>query len=382
MPRVPRKALKRDVETEVLIVGAGISGALIAEALSSQHEVTVVDRRGPVSGSTPASTSLIAYEIDEPLIRLRRKIGRERADRAWQRSRLAVDALRVRTRELGMDCDLEQADSLYLAGDVLDAEELEKECEARRATGLESVLLKRAALKERFGIRRSAGLLAFDDMAADPRRMASGYLRKAVERGAAIYAPVEVTEVESHSRGHVAATKAGPTIRCRVLIFASGYEFPKFVPMKGHKVVSTYAMATRPQPRRLWPERCLIWEASDPYLYLRTTGDGRVLCGGEDEDFANAEARDALIPKKTATIARKLRRLLPGIDVRAEFAWAGAFGASETGLPRIGEVPGRKNCFAVLGFGGNGITYSRIAADIIRAALAGEKDPDADLYSF
>jgi glycine/D-amino acid oxidase-like deaminating enzyme len=374
--------LRRDLVTEVLIVGAGISGALIAEALSAGHQVTVVDRRGPVSGSTPASTSLIAYEIDTPLTRLRRKIGREKADRAWQRSRLAVDALRARTRELAIDCDLEDRDSLYLAGDILDAEALERECEARRAIGLESVFLKRRALKERFGIARAAGLLAFDDMTADPRRMTSGYLRKAVERGAEIFAPVEVTDVESHGRGHSAATKGGPTIRCRVLVFATGYEFPNFVPLKGHSIASTYAMATKPQPGKLWPERCLIWEASEPYLYLRTTRDGRVICGGEDEDFSDAETRDALIPKKIAAIERKLHRLLPAIDPKADFAWAGAFGASDTGLPRIGAVPGRRNCFAVLGFGGNGITYSRIAADIIRAALAGDKNPDADLYAF
>jgi glycine/D-amino acid oxidase-like deaminating enzyme len=166
------------------------------------------------------------------------------------------------------------------------------------------------------------------------------------------------------------------------VIFATGYEFPKFVPLKGHRVVSTYALATRPQARRLWPEECLIWEASDPYLYMRTTPDGRVICGGEDEDFSDDAKRDALIPQKTAAIGRKLRRLFPEIDATPAFAWAGAFGASDTGLPLIGEIPGHRGCFAVLGFGGNGITYSRIAADIIRAAIGGKEDPDAGLYEF
>ncbi|HEX7564309.1 MAG TPA: FAD-binding oxidoreductase, partial [Bradyrhizobium sp.] len=117
-------------------------------------------------------------------------------------------------------------------------------------------------------------------------------------------------------------------------------------------------------------------------LYLRTTEDGRVICGGEDEDFSDAASRDGLISKKVAAIRRKLSRLLPELDTEPEFVWAGAFGISTTGLPLIGEVPGRKNCWAVLGYGGNGITYSRIAADIIRAALANDPDPDADLYAF
>ena len=56
----------------------------------------------------------------------------------------------------------------------------------------------------------------------------------------------------------------------------------------------------------------MIWEASDPYLYLRATHDGRVICGGEDEDFTDEERRDALLPEKAAAIAAKLARLLPG----------------------------------------------------------------------
>ncbi len=62
--------------------------------------------------------------------------------------------------------------------------------------------------------------------------------------------------------------------------------------------------------------------------------------------------------------------------------WAGAFGTTETGLPSIGAIPKQQNCYAVLGFGGNGITYSRIAADILSAEFAGKPDPDADLYAF
>jgi glycine/D-amino acid oxidase-like deaminating enzyme len=45
----------------------------------------------------------------------------------------------------------------------------------------------------------------------------------------------------------------------------------------------------------------LIWEASEPYLYLRTTEDGRVICGGEDEDFADTEKRDSLTKRPNAS---------------------------------------------------------------------------------
>src|SRR5215218_2626285 len=55
-PSVPHRPLKRDIETEVLIIGAGITGAMVADALtSSGMKVTLADRRGPAKGSSTAS---------------------------------------------------------------------------------------------------------------------------------------------------------------------------------------------------------------------------------------------------------------------------------------------------------------------------------------
>ena len=69
---------------DAVVVGAGISGALTAEALTrAGKSVLIVDRRPPVRGSTPASTAMILHEIDVPLTRLRRQIGDARADAAW-----------------------------------------------------------------------------------------------------------------------------------------------------------------------------------------------------------------------------------------------------------------------------------------------------------
>ncbi|HZP21457.1 MAG TPA: FAD-dependent oxidoreductase [Bauldia sp.] len=381
-PRIAAQPLRKDIKTEVLIVGAGISGSFLAEALCETHRVVVVDRRGPATGSTPASTALIEFEIDTPLVLLADKIGRRDAIRAWRRSRLAVTALAERTRRLGIDCDLVERSSLYLSGDILDAEGIAAEAEARQAAGIETEFLSRHALKQRFGIARSAALLAFNDYAADPRRLALGYLDVAVSRGTEVYAPVDVTDIETHSGGIVAATGAGHTIRAETIIFCTGYERPLFVPGRKHRVASTYAIATRPQKRRLWPGPCLVWEASDPYLYVRDTPGGAVICGGEDEDFLDPEARDGLLPRKTRALEKKLARLFPELDSRATYAWTGSFGVTSTGLPLIGRVPGKPHCWAVLGFGGNGITYAQITAQLIRTELTGSRDPDGDLYAF
>jgi glycine/D-amino acid oxidase-like deaminating enzyme len=383
LPFIPRQTLTRDVSADVIIVGAGISGAMVADALSEAGlRVLIVDRRPPVSGSTPASTALLQYEIDTPLTHLARSIGLERAQRIWRRSKLSLAALRERIHHLRLDADVEERESLYLDGTLLDADALRKEADARRAVGFEVTDLPPRDVKARFGITGRHGLLGYGNLAADPRRLAAGFLNAAIARGARLITPVDITAVDSNRAGVDASTAQGPVLRASDLIFATGYELPKGVPRAGHSIISTYAIATRPQPSRLWPSRGFIWEASEPYLYLRVGPDGRIICGGEDEPFADAAHRDALIADKTATLEARLHRLLPGVDARADYAWAGSFGASETGTPSIGAIPRMPRCHAVLGYGGNGFTFSALAAQLLRSQLTGRDDPDADLFAF
>jgi glycine/D-amino acid oxidase-like deaminating enzyme len=381
-PKVRCLSLYKDAETDVLVVGAGITGAMVTDELvTAGLDVMVADRRGPADGSTTASTALVQYEIDTPLTKLIRKIGKRDATRAWRRSRLAVDALGARLRELGV-ADATRRNTLYLAGNLLNRDELEREHDARRASGIAGEFLNRTALRDNYGIGRAAALLGFDNFTIDPRKTTLALLRQAAKRGARVYAPLDIADVQAGRRGVTATAANGRTISCRHLVFATGYELPKAVPKRGHKIISTYVIATGRQRRKLWPGEATIWEASDPYLYLRTSPDGRVICGGEDEDFSDAGKRDALLPRKAKTLQRKLKKLLPHVDSRIEFAWCGTFGESATGLPTIGEIPRMPNCYVALGYGGNGITYARIAADVIRGALTGRPDVDADLYDF
>src|SRR5882757_10826900 len=100
-------------------MGAGITGTTIADVLASEGmKVALVDRRGLAHGSTFASTALVQYELDTPLIELTRKIGREDAVRAWRRSRLAVETFAARLQELHV-ADIARRNSLYLAGNIL-----------------------------------------------------------------------------------------------------------------------------------------------------------------------------------------------------------------------------------------------------------------------
>ena len=77
----------------------------------------------------------------------------------------------------------------------------------------------------------------------------------------------------------------------------------------------------------------------------------------------------------------KLQTLVPAADATADAAWTGFFSETTDGLPLIGAVPGRPRCFAAFGYGGNGITFSAIAAQLIQRAILGLDDPDAELFA-
>ena len=95
--------------TDVLVVGTGISGALVADALmQAGYSVLALDRREPMSGSTPASTTLLQFELDTSLVELSRKIGKSDAARAWWRSAQAVHALRERIETLQIPAGLQR----------------------------------------------------------------------------------------------------------------------------------------------------------------------------------------------------------------------------------------------------------------------------------
>jgi len=382
-PAVPTSALTRDVKTDVLIIGMGISGAMMAEALTADgRSVICIDRRGPLKGSTAATTALVQFEIDQPLSMLSKMIGRARAEQAWRRSRLAVSNLAGRIEDLAIDCRPRRSQSLYLAGTMLGPSELRDEAEARRQAGIAASYLTPRPLAETFGIDRDGAILSHDNIALDPRKLTAGLLLTALARKARLYAPVEATAIKDSTDEVVVATKDGPTITARHVVLATGYELVDIVPAAAHQIISTWAIATRPQPRKLWPGAAFIWEASDPYLYVRATADGRVICGGEDEDFVDETRRDELIADKAARIAEKLGLVFPQLDVRPEFAWTGSFGTTTTGLPYIGAIPRHPRIHAVMGYGGNGITFSRIASEIVSASIKGMTDADAELFAF
>jgi len=367
---------------DVAVVGAGISGALVALTLAERgHDVVIIDRDEPCRCSTLASTAMIQFELDTPLIELADMKGARLAERAYHRSFAAVKSLGALIARHEIKCGWKERQALYLSGNEHGWRALQDEAAARQRIGLPSTFLDGPTLAAAFGIHRTGAVLSEGAAEVNPVQLAACCLRIAQRLGARLYGGHEIAQIHSHARGVDLQSADGVMISARRAIFATGYTVIPGLPRDKFENVSTWAIATKPlAAESFWPGRCLIWEAADPYLYLRTTWDNRILAGGEDSKLNSPDRRDEATPAKAQRLLAKVQELLPGRRLTLDYAWAGAFADSPTGLPYLAPAPDLRHCFAVLGCGGNGITFSMIAADVVSAWVEGKTDPDARLF--
>jgi glycine/D-amino acid oxidase-like deaminating enzyme len=376
--------LSNHTRADIVIVGAGITGAFLAERLSrSGRSIVVLDRHEPQRASTAASTALLQWELDAPMLELEQRLGFDRAAAIYLRSLRAVGEIGALVRQYALDCRFAERRSLYLAGNALDLSDLREEHRLRSRGGIDGRILDAAMLHTEFGLDRSGALLSKGAAQVHPIDLASGLMQVAIVRGTRIAFPVEVVAYEASAReGITVVTSDGLQVHGEILILANGYEMPAFVLASRHTMHSTWAIATKPQPPGVpWPRGALIWEASEPYLYLRTTHEGHIVVGGEDEDLTDAKKRDGLTTEKAATLQEKLSRLVPAASLSVAAAWSGFFGETDDGLPLIGRVPGLPGCLAAFGYGGNGITFSAIAAVMLERLIAGDRDPFEETFA-
>jgi len=373
--RPPQHQVSENLKCDALIVGAGITGSFVAERLTRQGlSVVILDRELPGHGSTAASTSMLLWEIDRPLLQLTETYGFERASRAYRASLEAVAGLKSLVLQLGISCDMRERSSLYLAaGDT--GRELAAEHRLRERAGLPGDFLDHRRLLDHFNIARAGGIVSPGAADADPMQLGRGLLNASIARGARLFEG-EAVAFDAAGRAVSVGLASNRQIEARLVVLATGYVMPDIVQSTVQTVSSSWAMATAPQPQNLWRDGALIWENAKDYLYARTTRAGRIIIGGEDsETTVEPEARDRLIPEKSRRLAERLAALWPRASTDIEFRWAGTFDTTSDGLPLIGPVPGASGIYAAYGYGGNGITFSFLAAQLIGDLIVGKSSP-------
>ena len=376
--------LDQDIKTDVLILGGGISGALTAHYLVQEGiDCVLIDARTIGLGSTCASTSLLQYEIDTPLHQLIGMTGVRTAVRSYKLGESAILKLEALAQKTGMK-DFERKRSLYSAAYKKDIDFLTEEFDARKKHGFNVNYLDSAAILKQFGFHAHGGILSGIAATIDSYLFTHSLLQFNRHNGLQVYDRTPAAIIK-HNRNNVQVkTPEKCIITAKKLVYATGYEVVNFISKPIVKLASTYAIASESfnSPQKFGKKDTIIWNTAKPYLYMRTTKDNRIIIGGRDEEFFSHIKRDKLIPQKTKQLRHDFTKMFPSIPFKTEFSWAGVFGSTKDGLPYIGAYKKLPNSFFALGFGGNGITFSQVAGEIIASLVKGKKNKDVELFSF
>lgn len=377
--------LDHDITTDVVIIGGGISGALMRYYLVNEGvDCVMLDARTIGLGSTSASTALLQYEIDRPLCKLIDTVGKEKAERAYVLCGEAITKIGEISKKLGLD-DFEYRPSVYYAAFKKDVPMLKAEFEARKAAGFDVEYLEADELEKRYAFKGHGAIVS--QLAAQTNAyIFTHYLlqhRKKKTDKLNIYDRTEVIDIKHTKTGVTLKTATGHIVKCNKLVYATGYEVVDFIDKDIVDLQSTYAVISEQYNERpFWNEEALIWNTADPYLYLRTTPDNRVLIGGRDVRFHDPAKRDKLMKRKAKELVEDANKLFPHLEFKPEFTWCGTFGATKDMLPYIGEYKPLPNSYFSLGFGGNGIIFCLIGAEIITDLILGRENKDAEIFTF
>lgn len=377
-------SLREDSEVDVLIVGGGITGALMAHAaIKKGYNTMLIDKREIANGSTSATTSMLQYEIDVPLYKLKQLIGEQGAIASYMACRNAIYKLESLVREIGSASGFEPKESVYFAGNNKDVRWLETEFNTRLAAGFEVSWLSKDQLLNDYGLLGAGGILSTDGASIDAFCLAHDLLHYNMKRGLKVFDKTELKKVKHVEKGVKALLHTGSEVNAKKIIYCTGYETQMILPDKVVDLKSTYAMVSEQVCGYADVfEKTLFWNTDKPYLYMRTTSDGRLLVGGEDVDFKNATKRDLLLGRKKDRLLKTLKKYLPDVDFIEDFCWCGTFGETKDGLPYIGTHPKFPDSYFLLGFGGNGITFSVAGADMIVGMMEGKPDLLSHYFRF
>ena len=194
-----------------------------------------------------------------------------------------------------------------------------------------------------------SAILSEQGASVDAYSLANELLIYNQARGLRIYDKTQLDKVEYKNNTCIVKTNTQSLIHAKRIIYCVGFESAHMIKEKFVKLISSYALVSEVN-RAAYKDlkKTLIWNTASPYLYMRTTKDGRLLIGGEDEPFRDPIKRDVLLDKKERKLLKAVQAMFPHIEFYPDFVWAGTFGETQDGLPYIGEHKDFPNSYWVL----------------------------------
>lgn len=381
-------ALSGSHDTTIAVVGGGMTGALVAHAFASAGiSTTLLEGALVAHGSTAASSALLLKDPDLELTALTKRYGSRRSRRIWELSRQSVDQLIALLKRLRIGCDLETADAVYYATTAEAAERLRHEIDHRRRLGFEAQWLGPAQLRELTGIAAHGAIRSTRNARFDPYRACVGMVRHAARAGAQVFERSPVLRIEQGPHGVRIRTREA-TVRADQVIIATGYATAQFRPLAGRfRMYRTYVLATesldRIQRDDIGLSDVLVWDTERPYHYARWLPHRRLLLGGEDRLVKPGQRGHQQFIAAVADLRAYFEARFPALGmVRSEYAWEGLFAMTPDSLPYIGPHRRYPRHWFALGYGGNGMTFSFLAARLLLERWRQTPSDDHALFGF
>jgi glycine/D-amino acid oxidase-like deaminating enzyme/nitrite reductase/ring-hydroxylating ferredoxin subunit len=375
LPEFP--SLTNDLEVDVVIIGAGLTGITAAWLLKrGGAKVVLLERQRCAEADTGHTTAHLTYVTDERLRHLVKVFGRDAARAFWEAGAAAIDQIDEIVRSAAHDCEFKWVTG-YLHGrwddsDKKDRESLEEDAELARELGFDATFLDAVPWANRPGV-------AFANQAKfHPCKYLAPLLRAIPGDGSHVFENTEASEVETDPLTvHAGRYK----IRCSYLVIATHTPLlGKTGLFKGTLFQSKLALYTSyvlgaKVPAGMVPE-AMFWDTTDPYYYVRAdkNADGDyVIFGGKDSKTGQENDSRIIF----GNLEQKLKTILPRAQI--QHRWLGQVIQTDDGLPFIGENDAQQ--FIATGFCGNGFTLGTLAAVMARDRFLGKKNPWFDLFA-
>lgn len=373
-PQLP--ALEADVETDALVIGAGVMGLMTAYELAREgRQVLVLDRGRFARGMTARTTAHLAFEIDDSFLELKKRHGAAHA-RLWYESQAAaVDRFEAICRDEGIHCDFARLDGLLIPAHEKDVEFLRKELEAAREAGFADA--EWLAAGDAPGVAEPA--IRFPRQGRFHSLKFMNGLVEALRRlDLEMYERTDVTEVKEKDGAVIAKTGAGATIRARQALVATNAPFHLKVPIHTKQApYRTYVIAA-PVPKGAVAD-LLLWDTEEPgYHYVRLqpgSDEDMLIVGGEDHKTGTQDDGQDRIGR----LEQWARARYPTMG-RIAYAWSGQVYEPADYVGFIGKSPEHDQVFVATGDSGQGMTTGGVAGLLLRDLMNDRPNPWAELY--
>jgi glycine/D-amino acid oxidase-like deaminating enzyme/nitrite reductase/ring-hydroxylating ferredoxin subunit len=359
-------ALPGNTETDVVIVGGGITGVTLAALLAdSGRRVVVLEALRIGAGSTGHSTGNL-YGIVGDLQQLHSSWDTETTRRVVQSRLEAVNLVESIARRLPPDAGFKRVPQLIYAVDANAEDTIRKEHEVARSAGLTCTLEQSEELRHVVGpVLRIDGQAQFHPLA---------YVRALAQAissaNCQIFENAEVLEVDHEARS---VRTARGTVRANEVVLATHTPkgiFGLHAEMMVHREYAVAGLATPSAP----PD-AINWGRGSESHSARHVVDQRghwlVVIGGE---VKTGRHDGDVEQRKIDERANALFGLEP------QFRWSAQNYRSPDFIPYIGRSRGVETMIAT-GFAADGLTYGTLAARLLADQILGRDNPYTELYS-